>query len=177
MSKKRAYYLVKHGLNVMQYRDLACVDAGVPLVVIVPDRSALNSEEKEFCSQLGQADALIHAERIFGRQFESIDDLLDFAATLDSSDKFLAEVRDGSRIVFDAQYEREPDVQIEKALESEFNDLVGVSSPGLLLVLQAIGRMGTSNELLVRASRLKGTPIIDAPTSWQYFSWKLVVCH
>lgn len=171
--EKRAYYLVKHGLNIMQYRDLACVDAGMPLVVIVPDRSALDSEEKEFCSQLGQADAVIHAERIFGRQFESTHELLEFAETMDSPDKVLAEVRDGSRVLFDAQFEKEPAVQIQKALESEVNELVGISSPGLLFVLQAIGRMGTSNELLVRASRLKGTPIIDAPTSWQYFAWKL----
>jgi hypothetical protein len=33
--------------------------------------------------------------------------------------------------------------------------------------------MATANELLIKARRLRGTPIIDAPTSWQYFVWKL----
>lgn len=36
-----------------------------------------------------------------------------------------------------------------------------------------MGRMSVSNELLIKARMLRGTPIIDAPTSWQYFVWKL----
>ena len=171
--EKRAYYLIKHGLNILQYRDLACVDAHMPIVAIVPDRSALDAEEKEFCSQLGKEDALMHAERMFGREFQSNEEVMEFARALDTPDKFLAEVRDESRILFDTQYGNEPAVQIRTALESEFCELIGVRSPGVLFVLRAIGSMGISNELLVRAGRLKGTPIIDAPTSWQYFSWKM----
>ena len=33
--------------------------------------------------------------------------------------------------------------------------------------------MATSNELLAKARRLGGSAVIDAPTSWQYFAWKL----
>jgi hypothetical protein len=37
----------------------------------------------------------------------------------------------------------------------------------------SVGRMAVSNELLIKSRRLRGTPIIDAPTSWQYLSWKM----
>jgi hypothetical protein len=33
--------------------------------------------------------------------------------------------------------------------------------------------MCASNELLYSANQLGGVPIIDAPTSWKYFAWKL----
>jgi hypothetical protein len=42
-----------------------------------------------------------------------------------------------------------------------------------LLASQAVGRMSVSNELLIKSRRLNGTPIIDAPTSWQYLAWKM----
>ena len=34
------------------------------------------------------------------------------------------------------------------------------------------GRMMQSNDLLLRSARYAGTPLIDAPTSWQYLLWK-----
>src|SRR5690554_8211288 len=33
--------------------------------------------------------------------------------------------------------------------------------------------MTVSNELLIKSRRLNGTPIIDAPTSWKYLTWKM----
>ena len=50
---------------------------------------------------------------------------------------------------------------------------IGVSHPGEIIANMSFGRMATSNELLIKSRRLGGTPIIDAPTSWKYFKWKL----
>ena len=49
----------------------------------------------------------------------------------------------------------------------------GDIAPGAVLAVQALGRMSVSNELLVKSRRLNGTPIIEAPTSWQYLVWKM----
>lgn len=49
----------------------------------------------------------------------------------------------------------------------------GRSEPGLLFHAQAVGRMSVSNELLLKARQLSGTPIIEAETSWQFLNWKL----
>ena len=62
--------------------------------------------------------------------------------------------------------------RLNQALESGQFDLY-VDSPGLLLASHALGRMSVSNELLVKSRRLNGTPIVDAPTSWQYLTWKM----
>jgi hypothetical protein len=33
--------------------------------------------------------------------------------------------------------------------------------------------MAQANETLIKSRRFRGVPIIDAPTSWQFFNWKL----
>lgn len=44
-----------------------------------------------------------------------------------------------------------------------------VSAAVLNLVL---GRMLQANDTLLESSRYSGSPLIDAPTSWQYLLWK-----
>jgi hypothetical protein len=170
---QQAYYLIKHGLNLLQYKELACADLDPPIVTILPDTTEIAAAEKEFIYGLGRRDALVHAGRIFGREFASFDEMIDFAGSLDTVDRVVAEVVDGERVLFDTEWQDNPRDQIERATTDRISELVGTKNPGILVVLGAVGRMGVSNELLLKARRLRGTPVIDAPTSWQYFVWKL----
>ena len=172
--EKKAYYLIKHALNLLQYRELACADLTPPIVVILPDTSALEDEEKQFFYQLGQDDALLHGARVFGRRFGSFNEMLEFCEQLDTVERAAAEVREPERVLFDTEWRGSLIEQLERASTGDvYSGLVGTNNPGVILASQALGRMSTSNELLVKARRLRGTPIIDAPTSWQYFVWKL----
>src|ERR1019366_2649151 len=76
---QQAYYLIKHGLNLLQYKELACADLDPPIVTILPDTTEIAAAEKEFIYGLGRRDALVHAGRIFGREFASFDEMIDFA--------------------------------------------------------------------------------------------------
>lgn len=170
---QQAYYLIKHGLNLLQYKELACADVTPPIVVILPDMTAIDEDEKRFFYRLGQTDALIHAAKVFGRSFESFDELMEFASSLDSIERVEAEVADQKRVLFDTAWKGDFRTQLKKATTQDFAELLRTTNPGIIVASQALGRMSTSNELLVKARRLRGTPIIDAPTSWQYFVWKL----
>jgi len=171
--KDKAYYFIKHAMNILQYKDLACADVDIPIVVILPDLTALQLEEREFCSKLGQDDSLIHTGKLFGRQFESFEELIDFAQSLDTIEKAVAEIKDDKRILFDTEWNGDATSQIKQAIESEHYKPYGIVSPGMALTIQSFGRMSVSNELLVKSRRLNGIPIIDAPTSWQYLVWKM----
>jgi hypothetical protein len=46
----KAYYLMKHAMNILQYKELACADVEIPIVVVLPDTAALDKEEREFFS-------------------------------------------------------------------------------------------------------------------------------
>ncbi len=172
--EKKAYYLIKHALNLLQYRDLACADVDPPIVVVLPDVSELDDAEKQFFSRLGQDDAVLHGTRIFGRHFSSFEEMLDFCKHLDTVERAAAEVKEPSRVLFDIEWQGSLQEQLTRAATGDvYGGLIGAANPGVILAAQAFGRMSTSNELLVKARRLNGTPIIDAPTSWQYFVWKL----
>lgn len=171
--ERQAYYLIKHALNLLQYKDLACADVAPPIVVVLPDMTLLKDDEKQFFFQLGQADALTHAAKVFGRTFASFDELMEFASTLNTIERVEAEVADPKRVLFDTAWDGDFREKLTRATKEEFSALLRTTNPGIIVASQALGRMSTSNELLVKARRLRGTPVIDAPTSWQYFVWKL----
>jgi len=171
--EKQAYYLIKHGLNLLQYRELACADVTPPIVVVLPDVTALEEDEKEFVFNLSQRDALTHAGKVFGRNFASVEELMEYARRLDSVEKAAAAVADPARLLFDTEWDGSVKEQIARATTDVQAQLPGSNHPGLIIAVSTVGRMGASNELLIKARRLRGTPIIDAPTSWQYFVWKL----
>jgi len=171
--EEKAYYLVKHALNILQYKDLACANVEIPIVVILPDISAMEEDEKSFFYRLGQDDALIHARKVFGRKFESFDDLMDFAGQLDTIERVTAELADPSRVLFDTEWKGSTAEHIKRAMKDQHAQLLGTDHPGIIVASQGLGRMSVCNELLVKSRRLSGIPIIDAPTSWKYFSWKL----
>lgn len=170
--KNQAYYLIKHAMNILQYKDLACADVEIPIVAILPDKAALQEEEREFFHSLGKQDSLVHAGKLFNREFESFEELIDFAQKLDTIERTVAEIGDKSRVLFDTMWTGDIASQLNQALESDHYKPF-IDSPGMLLASLSLGRMSVSNELLVKSHRLNGTPIIDAPTSWQYLVWKM----
>ena len=105
--------------------------------------------------------------------FQSVDDLFKFASTLDTIERAAAEIEASDRVLFDTKWGDDPATQIQKALDDKHCNPLGVDSPGVIFAMHSVGRMSVSNELLIKARRLNGTPIIDAPTSWQYLTWKM----
>jgi hypothetical protein len=171
--EKRAYYLVKHGLNLLQYRGLACADVTPPIVVVLPDITALEEDEKKFIASLSEHAALTHAGKVFGRAFASVAELMEYSRGLDSLEKAAAAVAQPDRLLFDTEWRGSVRGQIVRAISGTEGQLLGSDHPGVIIASSAFGRMGASTELLIKARRLRGTPIIEAPTSWQYFVWKL----
>ena len=171
--EQQAYYLIKHALNLLQYRDLACADVNPPIVVILPDITEMQPDEKEFVYKMGERDAVIHAGKIFGRQFESFGEVYEFASTLDSIDRVISAVVEPKRVIFDTEWKGTFKDRLERAAKNPHTELLQTKNPGIIVASEAIGRMCVSNELLIKARRFRGTPIIDAPTFLQYLVWKL----
>jgi len=171
--ERRAYYLVKHALNLLQYRDLACSAVTPPIIVVVPDLAELQEEEKRFFVELGKQDALKHAARVFGRRFDSFEELMEFAKALETIESVVAEIKEPKRVLFDTEWPGMLADHIKRQCTGPNSKLLGTEHPGVTVALQAVGRMGISNELLIKSRRLRGVPLIDVPTSWQYLVWKL----
>lgn len=171
--EQQVYYLLKHALNVLQYKDLASAETDYPIVVVLPDKEMLSEEDLEQVTTLGNKDALFHAGKIFKREFKDLEELFGFANDLDTLDKVLQEIKDSDRVLFDLDYKAPIKEQITKEMKGQSAQLLGTANPGTIVAALGIGRMNVCNELLLKSLRLRGTPLIDAPTSWQYFKWKL----
>ncbi|EPG3970000.1 hypothetical protein JH165_001169, partial [Acinetobacter baumannii] len=171
--ESKVYFLIKHALNLLKYKKLACTDAGNPAVVILPDLSNLEENGRDFIYEFSQQDALIHGSKIFGRKFENIDEFDEFCLSLNTVEKTIKAIKNKERVLFDSEWKDSLDIQIKRALKSNEMKAYGRTEPGLLFRMQTVGRMTVTNELLLKARQLSGTPIIEAATSWQFFNWKL----
>lgn len=171
--EQRVYYLLKHALNILQYKELALTELDKPIVVILPDKEMMDEFAYENIAKLGEKDALYHAGKVFDRKFESMDELIDFGKSLDTIEKVTNEIKDRNRVLFDTEFKDSLELQIKNQMESDSAKAMRTHNPGVLVSMMGFGRMSVCNELLLKSSKVGGVPLIDAPTSWEYFKWKL----
>jgi hypothetical protein len=172
--EKKTYYLFKHALNVLSYKELATTDLDKPVVVFVPFKSSLDNEEQDFMLKVSQADALKHAACLLGEQFETIEGMHDFCSNLNTLEKVINAIKKPDRLLFDTEWTGSVGEQLARRMEwIKTNFGAKYSHPGMAVAEVCTGRMGQATDILFKSRYLGGTPLIDAPTSWQYFNWKL----
>ncbi len=172
--KDKVYFLLKHALNILNYKELALAETNNPIIVILPDREMLFDEFYNRISKLSLNDGLLHASKIFGRDFKDQKELFEFAIKLDTIEKTLENIPNPERVLINIKDKKNLKDQLNTYIKDpKMINMIGTDCPGIVVADMGFGRMGTINELLFRSSRLGGTPLIDAPTSWEYFKWKL----
>lgn len=172
--ERKAFFLVKHALNSMRYRDLALANVENPIIVINPFRSSVQEDEVDFLRRASERDAIKHAECIFGRSFDCLDGLLDFVKPLDTAEKLVEKVMSADHVLFDVEWRGGIDEQLSRVISGDWGAMGGEHHAGRIVVYQlCLGRMRQATDVLLNSRYLCGVPLIDAPTSWQYFNWKL----
>ena len=174
-AEAKIYYVFKHALNLLQYKDAALADISTPLLLICPDRRLIEKTPDDYMLKKVKEDSAKHATRIFGHHIASFDELLEFLRPLNTPEKVADAVADPTFLLFDTTWSESLNAQIRKAMvevPSATEQLSG-NNTGLFIAHSIFGRMYQANDLLDRSRSLHGTPLIDAPTSWQYFNWKL----
>jgi hypothetical protein len=165
-------WFVKSALSLLHYREAAFSDLKQPLVVIAPDATYLDEGEQEELIQASEKSTLKHLNTLFGAQFGSLEEAENFLRPLESPHDVTAKLADRNRLLFH-EGNRDPlETQIEEFMRDYFS-LYAEGGAGLAVFASATGRMRQATDMLRRASWLGGTPLIDAPTSWRYFTWKL----
>ena len=172
-ANQKVFYLIKHALNIAKYKEMATADLNVPIVTFSPFRSSVDDGEREFLEKISIIDGLLHASTLFGREFADRDELWKFTEHLDTPEKLVSALADPSRLLFDTACSEPIEQQIQRALESDWMALTGDAHVGRMVAGQCFGRMGQATDILAKSRYLSGVPLMDAPTSWQYFNWKL----
>ncbi|AWX55174.1 hypothetical protein AB432_009030 [Brevibacillus brevis] len=166
------YYLSKHALNALQYKDLALADVDVPIVIIAPDSTYLDENGWDILSNVSQQNVTSHINKMFNKRYSTTEQIEDFLQGIHTTEDLLKSINDTNRLLFDTAWTNEPlELQIQRWQQ---NNPVHVQNSGIgnQLGFQVVGRMMQANDLVARSLQFDGTPIIDAPTSWQYLLWK-----
>jgi hypothetical protein len=132
----------------------------------------LRSENEAFAGW-SAGSFLEHApKRLFGRNFSQPSELIRFLEQFDGADQLVSRLVDPDRLLFDSEWSGPLSARVQRYAE-EIRAMTGSAMGIGEAVYNAIsGRMIVANDVVFRSSRYQGTPLINAPTSWQYFQWK-----
>ena len=169
--RKAVQNFVDLGTQVMGYKDLATADTDFPIVVILPFDSALDNSFRESLVSVASNKALFHASILFGRKFSEFEELKEFLSALADPIRVTELLADPSRLLFDTEWKGNPAAQITRAIE-KYTPMVS-GHPGQLILEQSLSRMMQATDVSWQSSSVGGVPLIDAPTSWQYYTWSL----
>ncbi|WP_019419105.1 hypothetical protein [Paenibacillus sp. OSY-SE] len=176
MSPEKAfYYLAKHALNALQYKDLALAELESPIIVFVPDEKYIGESDFGDLAKQSQTDILAHLKEMFGVSFTDMDEADSFLQKIQTPEDLFQKLVNPDRMLFDTDWEHLTKAdqfhKWEKDTSWAFNNVTGDVSIGYKVKFMVNSRMMQSNDIIDRASLYNGIPIVDAPTSWQYLLW------
>lgn len=169
---QQVYFAIKHALNILQYKELADAKIDVPIILILPEDPRIYGDHNEFLKTLSTPDVLAHGNRIFGTGFKSVNEMHDFIRKNNTVENFVKVLASPERLLFDLNWKGDKRAQIQRWFDA-FVKPFGTIKFEDAMMGHILSRMHQANDLLLKSKRLNGTPIIDAPTSWEYFQWKL----
>lgn len=162
---------LKHGLQVMNYRSLALASLEKPIVAFLPFDSSFDEGYRESLFSASATLALQHAEQIFEQPFATVEQLTDFLKPLETPNDIAGTIANVDRLLFDCDWEGDANAQVGRAID-EFHHLAGKHAGGVVFN-QCFGRMSQATDISWKSKSLGGVPLIEAPTSWQYYNWML----
>lgn len=174
--KQIAQLLTKHLLTALSYREIATANVIPPIALILPHPDDLTRGEDRGLISRSEPAILKHGEHLFGRKFAALDEFRAFCENLHTVEQVLAELKGRDRVLFDAQWEeRGPEAQLRRVMREYQATLPGFDPTiaGNHIFAASMGRMPQALAAQESALHIGGSPLINAETSWQYYTWFL----
>jgi hypothetical protein len=169
---EQVYDVVRFGLNILGYKDLALADVDPPIVAVLPDRFAVEDWYRKSVYTFAERDAVRHLSWVFGRDFEGAEEARAFLSTLSTPDQVVAALRQPDGLLFATEWTEPLAAQIERYTREDAS-IIGVKTVGEAVWMNAVTRMSQANDSSLKSSRLHAIPLIQAETSWKWFNWML----
>jgi hypothetical protein len=167
--------LVKHVLNVMRFEELAIADIEPPILMMTGSAFALDEDYRAKLMEASEPYVVTHAQALLGREFDDSHNLQEYLARLKDIPEAIEAITDPGKLLFDTEWTGTLQEQFARSSE-EAKEQIGMpeafTRAGFSLFNMISGRMLQANELVLLSSSLKASPLISAPTSWQYLLWR-----
>lgn len=166
--------LIKHSLTAMTYRNLATANVSPPIVLIVPTRDDIQGRGREELVARAAPAMVQHGNRLFGSSFQELDELIEFCKGLRNVEEVVARLKCPERLLFDTEWGGDATHQLCKAM-TENPALPGMAREiaGHHVLSACLGRMPQAMAAEEASFQFGGSPLISAPTSWNYYTWLL----
>lgn len=170
-----ARLLVKHVLTAMTYRGVATADLDPPVAVILPTPDDIHRGENDDLLSRAAPAVLKHGAYLFGREFSDLNEYGEFCASLNTIQRVIAELKRPDRMLFNTDWDRGAEAQLTHMMRESQSILQGFdpSVAGNQVFSISAGRMPQALASQEAAWHFGGTPLINAQTSWHYYSWFL----
>lgn len=166
---------VKHVLTAMTYREVATAGLTPPVALILPHPDDLRRGEHKGLISRAEPAILKHGAYLFGREFTALDEFREFCESLRTIDQVVVELKGPDRILFDSEWGRSPEAQLGRVMSEPYPNLPGFDPAiaGNHVFGASLGRMPQALGAQENATHFGGTPLINAETSWRYYTWFL----
>jgi hypothetical protein len=157
-------------------KEFALADITPPIVAILPDLEINSEHHIDSVEAFSQVAAIRRVSQLFGLTFSAIEEVTEFLNNLTTPDDVIAQLKQPHRLLFDTDWSGSVKEQLQQFLNENaeaYVGEVGERHAGRAVLLHCVGRMCQAAALELRSSQLRGTPLIDAETSWQYLNWKM----
>lgn len=167
--------LLKHALNVMRFEELAIADVEPPILLVTGSSFSVDEEYRENLTQATEVYVLAQAKALLDRDFSNSEDLRKFISGLKTNEDAIRAIANPRRALFDTDWSGSLSEQFQRNTQ-ELVGLIklpaGMNSAGFAIHNLLSGRMLQANELVLLNSSIGATPLLSAPTSWQYLLWR-----
>lgn len=166
--------IVKHVLTAMTYRDIALADVDPPIAMVVPNPDDADEDDRKGLIVRATPAICAHAKYLFDRTFENIEELQEFCVHLKTIEAVMKELKRPDRLIFDTEWGKDPVQQLTMSLKENAH-LPGMDEPnaGFHVFASSIGRMPQALGAQQAAHHFRGSPFINAETSWLHYTWLL----
>ncbi|WP_417909244.1 hypothetical protein [Candidatus Electronema sp. PJ] len=170
-----AEMFMKHTLTAMSYREVAIADINPPIALVLPNTDDIDRSSLEHLVVRAEPAMLKHAQYLFGRVFDSLEHLKDFCDSLTTVDRVLAELKGADRFLFSTEWDQNPRAQLLGVISEYPFGIPGFDQEivGHHVLNTCLSRMPQALAAQEKALRFGGTPLINAETSWLYYTWLL----
>lgn len=164
--------IVRLALQVLSYKTLALADVEKPIIAILPDRHHLEEGYKNFINECAISDAIVHTKVLFGQEVNDGQELFDYYSHFSDAEQVVKKLIKPEKLVFATEWGGNLAEQMSQYLDEQGASL-GINKPGQAVFMNLVSRFSQANDAFQRSLQLRGTPIIQAPTSWIWYNQML----
>lgn len=167
--------LLKHVLTCMTYREVALEELTPPVALVLPDSRDYSQDDKIFLQDISDPMILKHAGYLYGREFSEKEEFEDFSRSLKDINSVVKALKNPHRVIFDIEWGGNAHSQLSRIMSDSERLTAKLfdNHAGMEVYFNCLGRIPQAMAAKENAQKLGSTPLINAETSWLYYTWLL----